>query len=173
MNRDLELKLQAYVDGELPEREAHSLARWIAGDQEAQALLAELKMAKAFLQGNEPELSVPASREFYWSKIQRAIERADAVEATPAPGWWLGWQKYLAPLAGVALVVFFAIGAFNIYNARMRNNDGHHLAEIENLSDEMGAFSFRASENMFVVWVYDKATDESPEPELIDDLIIQ
>lgn len=173
MNGDLELKLQAYLDGELPEREAQSVAKWVAEDKEAQALLAELKTAKAFLAGNEPELSVPETREFYWSKIQREIQRLDQVQGSRGIVEWFGWQKYLAPLAGVALVVLFAIGAFNIYNARMRNNDLHHLAEIENLSDEMGAFSFRSSENMFVVWVYDKTADESPEPELIDDLLIQ
>jgi len=173
MNRDLELKLQAYVDGELPESEAQGLAKWIAEDKEAQALMSELKTARAILSGNEPEFSLPESREFYWSKIQREIQRLEQVEGRTAAGWWVSWQKYLAPLAGVALVVFFAIGAFNIYNARMRNQDGHHLAEIENLSEEMGVRSFRSSENMFVVWVYDKATDEAPEPELIDDLIIQ
>ena len=173
MNRDLELKLQAYVDGELPQREAQSLARWIAEDKEARALLAELKMAKAVLAGNEPELSVPESREFYWSKISREIHRLESAETRPGAGLWFSWQKYLAPLAGVALVVLLALGAFNIYNARVRDNDARHLAEIENLSEQMGAFSFRSSENMFVVWVYDKATDEAVEPELIDDLIIQ
>lgn len=173
MNRDLELKLQAYVDGELPERAARSLEKWIAEDKEAEALVAELKTAKAVLAGNEPEFSVPESREFYWSKISREIQGLETTEV-PVTGLWFSWQKYLAPLAGVALVVLLAMGAFNIYNTRLRDNDARHLAEIENLSEQMGAFSFRSSENMFVVWVYDKATDEAAaEPELIDDLIIQ
>src|SRR5262245_6179124 len=105
MNRDLELKLQAYVDGELPPREQQSVAKWVAEDKEAQALLAELKVTKAFLSGNEPELSVPESRPFYWSKIQREIQRLDEVEAHHGTTQWFGWQKYLAPLAGIALVV--------------------------------------------------------------------
>jgi len=171
MNRDLELKLQAYVDGELSERDTRGLAQWIAEDKEAQGLLAELKTAKALLAGNEPELAVPESREFYWSKIQREIQRSPETRSPAA--FWLSWQKYLAPLAGVALVIFLAVGSFKVYNLTMANNDGHHLAEIENLSEEMGAFSFRSSGNMFVVWVYDKAADDPAEPELIDDLIIQ
>ena len=62
MKQEMELKLLAYVDGELSAREAKGLADAIAGDQEAQALVAELRLSKQFLAGNEPEMKVPETR---------------------------------------------------------------------------------------------------------------
>jgi hypothetical protein len=42
------------------------------------------------------------------------------------------------------------------------NGSAKHLAEIVNLSDETGSYSFRSqSENMFVVWVYDRDQEKT------------
>src|SRR6185503_20374959 len=105
MKRDLALKYQAFVDGELSEREARSVAEAIARDPEAQALVAELRATRTALAGNEPEVSLPETPEFYWSKIEREIRRCDA---NPSAGRWAavfaGWRRFLAPLAGVAVV---------------------------------------------------------------------
>jgi len=90
MDDKAQLKLQAYLDGELPEGEARELATGLAQDQEAAALLAELRQTRDAIAGSEQVRALPESREFYWSKIQRAIERAEA----PAPtcrGFRLGW----------------------------------------------------------------------------------
>lgn len=154
MNRDLALKYQAFVDGELSESEASQVARTIEGDPEAQALVAELRGTKALLTANEAEVKLPESREFFWSKIQREIER---LEAEPAAariegGWWAGWRRFLSPLAGVAVIAFLAVTAMRMYVNNTTPAD--YLAEIENLSDESTSYSFRSG-NMFVVWVQD------------------
>ena len=51
-----------------------------------------------------------------------------------------------------------------------------HLAEIENLSEHASSLSFRSqSENMFVVWVYNKDQQKSEEDEadFADEAVIQ
>ena len=163
MKQEMELKLLAYVDGELPAREAKGLADAIAGDQEAQALVAELRLSKQFLAGNEPEMKVPETREFYWSQIARAIERAEPVAETASRfGDWLAWRKLLAPLAGVAMVVFLSVATITDYDFSFLSGQTRLPGEVENHSEHTSSFSFRShSENMFVVWVYDKNDDAS------------
>ena len=41
INHNSQLRLQAWLDGELPAREAAEVQDWLGKDQEAQALLAE------------------------------------------------------------------------------------------------------------------------------------
>ena len=82
MTEEQQLKLQAFLDGELPDPEAHEVAAWLARDADATALLGELRNTQKALVDFEPELKVPESREFYWSKIEREIHR---LEPTTAP----------------------------------------------------------------------------------------
>ena len=174
MNQETQFKLQAYLDGELSDREAQRLAELAADNTEAKNLVAELSMAKTILAGNEPALSLPESREFYWSKIHREIQRAEQLQPRPENGPLFGWRKYLAPLAGTALVVFLGIGMVRFANLTGLDDSNRHLAEVENLSEDTGSFSFRShSENMFVVWVYDKDQDNATDPESMDEAIPQ
>lgn len=158
MNRDLALKYQAFVDGELPEREARAVEAELERDPEGKALVAELRATKLALAGNEPEIKLPENPEFYWSKICRQIQ---ALEAQPAEcsekGWaaLAGWRRFLAPLAGVAVVTFLAIAAVKFFHAEQVDEYAQHLAEIENLSEYSSSLSFR-SDNMFVVWVQEQ-----------------
>ena len=71
MKNDLELKLQAWLDGELSGPEGLRLSREIAGDADATRLVEELRSVKSALAGAETPLTIPESREFYWSKIER------------------------------------------------------------------------------------------------------
>ena len=174
MNQESELRLQSYLDGELSPREARRVAAWLDGDPEAQALLGELKMARTALAGNEPELHLPESREFYWSKIRREIERAEKAEAGLPRRGWLAWRKYLVPFAGTALVAILAISTARFGDVTGADESARHLAEVENLSEHTGSYSFRShAENMFVVWVYDQNQEAPPEPEPEADLILQ
>src|SRR5688500_14804248 len=138
MNRDLALKFQAYIDGELPEREARAMAEAIERDPAAQALVGELRATKAALAGNEPELSVPETREFYWNKIQQAVLRLEPAGCCAPEGGWRAamgaWRRFLAPLAGVAVIAFLAIASLKFYNSPLVEDYTQHLAEIENLS---------------------------------------
>jgi anti-sigma factor RsiW len=160
MNLETQLKLQAYLDRELPLGESREIEAWIARDPEAKALLEELRFTKAFLSANEPERTLSESREFYWNKIQRAISTPEPEPTTTlAQVLWdrfLAWRRYLVPVAATALVTFLAISTIQF----SQTNESWRQAEVENLSEHTGSFSFRSqSENMFVVWVYEK-----PEP---------
>ena len=77
MNLDLQLKLQAYLDGELPSGEAKIIAGLLAQDPDARALLAELTQTRSALAGFEAEIKLPETHEFYWSKIARDIKRQE------------------------------------------------------------------------------------------------
>ena len=175
MNREFELKLQSYVDGELSSGESRQVTALVDADQDARALLAELEMARNVLVANEPEMKVPESREFYWSKIQRQIEHSDVPQAAARTPFWLAWRRYFAPIGGVAIVTLLAVFSMKFYDVGLEDAPNHHLAEIENLSEHAGSLSFRSqSENMFVVWVYKK--DQQPqeaEPDFSDDTVVQ
>jgi anti-sigma factor RsiW len=105
MNAETQLKVQALVDGELPPNEAAQVEALLAGDAGARQLAASLKATRDALRDNEPPLAVPESREFYWSKIAREIERLEAQNAQPVPTPWLRWaRRWLLPVGGVAVL---------------------------------------------------------------------
>src|SRR6267142_1441184 len=112
MDFETGLKLQAYLDGELPETEAREIAKFLAQDQEAALLLGELKNTRQALKGSEIVVQLPESREFYWSKIEREIERLEK----PAPvkektSWLAAWRRILVPASAVAALVIAALVA--------------------------------------------------------------
>ena len=159
MTLETKLQVQAWLDGELPEAEARQVGSWVEQNADAKTLAAHLKSLRVALAGNDPEVKLPESREFYWSKIQREIERFERQELTsPAIGsWWPAWRRWLMPAAGLALVAICAIVA-----ARYTGSGGERteplLAVVENRSDHLGSYSFRApDQKMFVVWVYERA----------------
>src|SRR6266699_574078 len=146
INHETELKLQAYLDGELPTGEAKAVADLLGRDAGAQALYQELRITQSLLAGNELERKLPESREFYWSKIQRQIERvestqADALTEPSTPRWW---TRFLAPVGVLAaLAVFVAVV--------LRSPDGgatflslNHSHDIATPPEETSSFSFRS-----------------------------
>jgi anti-sigma factor RsiW len=106
MDTQEQLKLQAYVDGELPESETRQVAEWLARDPEAKALHGELLRTRQVLSGFEAEIRLPETREFYWSKIQREIQRQEQPRPEPvaAPSWLAVWRRLLVPSSGLALL---------------------------------------------------------------------
>lgn len=177
MNREEELRVQALVDGELSEREARHVRDWLADNPQGQRLLAELTWSRMALSENEPESTVPESREFYWNKIQLAIAREDQRAPAPSLGffeWILQLRRVLAPAAGVAMLLILVLGLVQFYDVAESGHYLDHLAQVESPSEEMGSFSFRnQSENVFVVWLYDRPSQPSLSPELLDHMIIQ
>jgi hypothetical protein len=157
MSHEFELKLQAYLDGEMPARDAEEVEASLAQDQEGRALLAELRnTASAMAVGEEP-LKLPESREFYWSKIAREIERHEKPVAAPARKIsWLAWvHGHLLPVSGVALV----LGVIGIMLMRSHAVGGP-FGEMELASDDMGAYTFRdQQQKMTMVWFYDRNAD--------------
>src|SRR5436309_923651 len=137
MDYEAELKLQACLDGELPEVEAQEVAKKLAQDQDAVLLLAELRNTRQALAGFEKVLTLPESREFFWSKIEREISRLDAApRPVEKPSLLAGWRRFLVPagaIAAVATVVLIAIGPFGAMP----------MAETEIARDDTGAFTYR------------------------------
>ena len=106
-----QLKLQAHLDGELPEREMRSLADRLARDEGAAALVTELRQTREALSGFEEGVQLPESREFYWSKIQREIQRqgAPARESAKLNPLLAGLRLWLRPAMAFALVTLLGL----------------------------------------------------------------
>jgi anti-sigma factor RsiW len=149
MNQEFELKLQSWLDGELSDPEARSLGREIADDAEAGRLFAELQAIKDTLAGNELPLTVPETREFYWSKIERQIQREarnPRVVQAPRPAPWLRWLSSLAGFSALACMLFLAV----------RQPALPTFDEISSTGEGMEAVTFHdQSAGMTVVWLAD------------------
>ena len=151
---NMELKLQALLDGELDARETREVEAVLAQDLQSAALMQELRWTKGATVGNEADVKLPETREFFWSKIQRGIEAADKQAATvPAERAW--WLKLLYPATGLAAMV-----AVMLVVSGGRTTDG---ADTESVPEDVNAVSFRSeSEKMSVVYVADENGNFSP-----------
>ncbi len=151
------LKLQAQLDGELAPDEARDVVALLQRDAEARALFDELKGTRRLLATHQPELQLPESREFYWSKIRREIERAEREpEPRPRPAWSVGhWLRLALPacaaLLFAALLLHRFVFAPHSSSALFAVGD-----EIETPLEEQESFTFRSeSAHLTVVWVSD------------------
>jgi anti-sigma factor RsiW len=109
MNKDLQLKLQAYLDGELPSGEAQAVRDLLATDATGRDLLVELTNTRDVVVAHEATIKLPESREFYWSKIQREISR-EAKPAAVAPKFSLfAWLHRALVPAGATAAVAIAV----------------------------------------------------------------
>jgi len=109
MKEDLQLKLQAYLDGELPSGEAQAVRDLLADDDAARDLLMELTNTRDVIVAHEATIKLPETHEFYWSKIQREIRRE--TKPTPAAGFSLAaWlRRMLVPAGAFAAVAIAAL----------------------------------------------------------------
>jgi len=158
MNRESQLRLQAYLDGELAPAQRREITDLLAQDTESKALYAELQATRDLVRGNELEAKLTESREFYWSKIAREINRNQRAQNAPdrtsrtSDFSWL--RRWVLPLAGMSgLVVLLGI----FLQAPSSSRSGLRLAEaseIETAVDDSSMNSFRSdSEGISVVWV--------------------
>jgi anti-sigma factor RsiW len=108
MNESLNLKLQAYLDGELTPAERQEVAAVLEQDANARALLAELGHTAAVVADFGRELKLPEASDFYWSKIRRGIEREARTRPETAGIGWIWARRWLFP-AGAAAAVAFAV----------------------------------------------------------------
>jgi anti-sigma factor RsiW len=153
MNLDSQLKLQAHLDGELSGKDARQMEAWLADDAEARLLAEELRFAKEALAGNEPEVKLPETREFYWSKIAREIERQELAPARPAMPWWLRLsRKFLLPAFGAAALAVLVVVLTQAPPTRFA------ATEVQTFIDDMGTMTFRdQSAGITMVWIYDRS----------------
>jgi anti-sigma factor RsiW len=152
ITRDTALKVQAYVDGELPPGETRRMAEVLRQSPELRALSEELAGVKALLTKHEPEFPVPESREFHWSRISRGIERSMAAESAPArfrPGWWL---RFAVPIGSTALLAALFLLRWQAGDLGSRSFATGH--EIDTPLADVDSITFRSeSTRMTVVWV--------------------
>lgn len=149
-----ELKLQALLDGELDARDVREVEALLTQDAQSAALMQELKWTKGALVGNDAEVALPETREFFWSKVERtiAIEEKQAAAAPAERAWWLKLLYPATGLAAMVAVMFVVSGG--------RTTDG---ADSESVTEDVNAVSFRSeSEQMSVVYVADENGNFSP-----------
>jgi len=156
INHDFELKLQAYLDDELSAGEAAEVEGRLTQDPEGKALLAELRNTRTAMSAGELEVKLPESREFYWSKIEREIERQSRPVAEASKLSWFAWvQRHLLPVSGVALL-FCLLAVMLVHSEKLTPQYG----ETELASDDMGSYTFRdQQQKMTMVWLYDRNDD--------------
>jgi anti-sigma factor RsiW len=112
MNEEQQLRLQAFLDGELPEKEAREVASWVARDRDAANLVKELRNTRRALANSAPRMRVPETREFYWSKIEREIQRLEPAAGAPAaPTLLARWRRLLMPASVLAALAIIAVVA--------------------------------------------------------------
>jgi anti-sigma factor RsiW len=158
MDYEAQLKLQSYLDGELPEAEARQVANWLAQDQEATALLAELRNTRQAMAGFENGLRLPESREFYWSKIKREIERLEprAPVREPTTPIWVRLRRLLVPLSVAAV----AVAAILATNRQLLSGSSDGFRTETALADS-GAFTYHDySAGTTLVWLSYPADNE-------------
>ena len=161
MTEEQQIRLQAFLDGELPEPEARAVAAWLARDAEATALLAELRHTRKALAGFEAEVKLPESREFYWSKIEREIRRLEPpAPARPAVSPWTAWRRFFVPAGIVAALVLVAVVA----GVQFRASGQSSVPELQTAMADSSAFTYRDySAGMTLVWFSYPAENELAE----------
>jgi anti-sigma factor RsiW len=153
MKPELELKLQAWLDGELRAAEAEEMRRMAAADPEAARLLSELRNIKAAFLDNEQAAIVREPRGFYWSGIERRIQREAVARSSPGPALadWL--RRWLAPLAGVAALAVVLLVALNPSAPRVFN-------QVSDIAAGFKSRTFREKSNGVSFGVF----QENPQP---------
>jgi anti-sigma factor RsiW len=148
MDDKAQLEIQAFLDGELPEKKAREMAALVARDAEASELLTELRNTRQAVAVFEPERRLPESREFDWSKIEQAIRKTEPVAEPTAPVPIFAWlRRFLVPagaVAALALCVTVAVVQSGV--------SGH--PEMETTFSDSGAFTYHDDANgTTLVWL--------------------
>lgn len=160
MNDETKIKLQAYLDGELSGRDTTEISDLLSKDAEAKSFFAELQFVKTAMSGNELEIKLPESREFYWSKIEREIERGakETPARVPAFAWWK--PTYVRFAGGLAAACALLMVSFIAFNGGSPVKYASMPGEIEG-NGEMGAMTYRSdSDQMTVVYLFDREQGE-------------
>lgn len=159
-NNEAQLRLQAYLDDELPEGERRAVEAWLTRDPEAAALLTELRQTSAAFASFEGELKLPESREFFWSKIEREIGRQVRREsAVGRPSWVTAWRRFLVPISGLAALALVLVASL-----QMSTSQPMRPLELEMTLPNSNATTYRdETQRMTLVWFSYPANDDSIE----------
>jgi anti-sigma factor RsiW len=163
MDYKAQLKLQALLDGELTPMEAGEVTRWATEDREAAALLEELRNTRSALAGFETEVRMPESREFFWSKIEREIQRLDKPAPEPIRESLLTRiRRFLVPASAVAAVLMAGL----MLNHLAGPPGGTATVATETALADSGAFTYHDfNAGATLVWLGYPADNEAAEPD--------
>jgi anti-sigma factor RsiW len=163
MNHHSTLELQAYLDGELPESEVRRIEAWLEEDSQARALLSELDGTRILLSGYQEEVLHPESREFFWSKVERAIQAQEsAATRSRRPAPLAAWWKYFVPAGSLAMLLFASLLV-------TRGPGGSGGPEWEAALNDPGALTYRDyASGTTLVWLSFPAENELADEDRTD-----
>ena len=170
MKEETELKLLAYVDGELAQEEAAEVEALLHENRLAADLVGELRWTSAAMEGNDSSLKVPEGREFYWSKISRSIELAErqAERETRSGSAEPLWRRFWVPLAGfaaVALVMAINVDSPEVGNPAGATKGTSGAAVAEPVWEDASVYEYYdEKERMSVIWVTSGEENELSTP---------
>ena len=151
---EIQLKVQALVDGELTGREAEALQERINDDAKLQQLHAKLTQMRRLIADSELPRPLPESGDFYWNKIAETIEHEKRAGErptphTPASRWLFRW---LTPLVGVsAVVLLLTLQQPTAPDLGIMLSGDH---ELELSSDEIDVMTYNTDDDsMSIVWL--------------------
>ena len=151
---EIQLKVQAMVDGELTSPEVKEWCGRLETDAGLKELHARLTAVRGLMTGAELPRTLPESGDFHWSQISKAIEREEQQAkhlARPASGanWLLRW---VLPLAGVAcLILFLTLQQTTRLDLGISLGSDH---ELELSIDDLDVMTFNTMDDaMSVVWL--------------------
>ena len=151
---EIQLKVQALVDGELTGREAEELRDRLETDAGLKEFYERLTAVRELMAGAELPRTLPESGDFHWSQISKVIEfdeRQANHMARPASGanWILRW---VFPLAGIAcLMLLLTLQQTRNPNLSISLGSDH---ELELSIDDLDVMTFNTGDdNMSVVWL--------------------
>lgn len=152
--QDSELKLQAYLDGELSGADQAEITNLLRADKGARSLAAEMGAIKAALHDYAAQpVKVPASREFYWSGIERQIrsaEKRELLETEDRPGWLTSLSRFLVPAGALAALI--TAGLLTATQTGMF--EPKRVTRLESALASPGAFTYRDFGNgTTLVWL--------------------
>jgi anti-sigma factor RsiW len=160
MNEQEQLKLQAYLDGELAGWEREQVATMIEVRDDARALLEELQHTRAALRQGEPDRRLDCTREFYWSGVEQGIQNPLPEPVTISRDGWFAWlRQHLAPVAGAVAAAAVLIVTVAVFSFHTGAAPALVESEWEVLHPNTGMVNFRDYQNgVTVVMLYDRST---------------
>jgi hypothetical protein len=100
------------------------------------------------LQAFARDLKLPESREFFWSKVRREIERGERPAAAREPAAVPFWRRWLVPAGGFAAVAIAALLAFQAVRPAAPS------PLVETYLADTGAMTYRdENERLTLVWL--------------------
>lgn len=164
MKHEAQIKLQAFLDEELSPVESRQVADWVARDQEAAALLTELRQTGNALKGFEDAVRVPESREFYWSKIERRLQSpAPERRESALERWLLNLRRLTVPATAFAVLAILGV------IVARQGTPTPAAPHVETALADTGAFTYRDySAGATLVWLSYPADNEVAQPDDFD-----